>query len=117
MSSPETTNHELEAGADVHMVFQEVYERVEFTKLKLLARALDRAQIYEGGQIVVSHLLRSDFEELNAPDPYSEGIIDSLRAVEGAAMAVLIREPPRLSGPERRVSLRASTDELDVSVI
>ena len=32
-------------------------------------------------------------------------------------MAVLIREPPRLSGPERRISLRASTDELDVSAI
>src|SRR5262245_18804290 len=107
----------VEAGADVHRVFQGVYESVQFAKLKLLARALERAQIYEGGRIVVSYLLRTDFNEVGAAEPYSEGIIDYLRAVEGADMAVLIREPPRQDGPTRRVSLRASVDELDVSAI
>jgi phosphoesterase RecJ-like protein len=107
----------VEAGADVHRVFQGVYESVQFAKLKLLARALERAQIYEGGRIVVSYLLRTDFTDVGAAEPYSEGIIDFLRAVEGADMAVLIREPPREDGPSRRVSLRASIDELDVSAI
>ena len=107
----------VEAGADVHRVFQGVYESVQFAKLKLLARALERAQVYEGGRIVVSYLLRTDFAEVGAAEPYSEGVIDYLRAVEGADMAVLIREPPRESGPTRRVSLRASVDELDVSAI
>jgi bifunctional oligoribonuclease and PAP phosphatase NrnA len=107
----------VEAGANVHRVFQGVYESVQFAKLKLLARALERAQVYEGGRIVVSYLLRTDFNEVGAAEPYSEGIIDYLRAVEGADMAVLIREPPRLDGPARRVSLRASVDELDVSAI
>jgi bifunctional oligoribonuclease and PAP phosphatase NrnA len=107
----------VEAGADVHRVFQGVYESVQFAKLKLLARALERAQVYEGGRIVVSYLLRTDFGEVGAAEPYSEGIIDYLRAVEGAELAVLIREPPRESGPTRRVSLRASVDELDVSMI
>jgi bifunctional oligoribonuclease and PAP phosphatase NrnA len=107
----------VEAGADVHRVFQGVYESVQFAKLKLLARALERAQVYEGGRIVVSFLLRTDFHEVGAAEPYSEGIIDYLRAVEGADMAVLIREPPREGGPTRRVSLRASVDELDVSAI
>src|SRR5438309_1217880 len=51
----------VEAGADVHRIFQGVYESVQFAKLKLLARALDRAQIYEGGRIVISYLLRTDF--------------------------------------------------------
>jgi bifunctional oligoribonuclease and PAP phosphatase NrnA len=107
----------VEAGADVHRIFQGVYESVQFAKLKLLARALERAQVYEGGRIVVSYLLRNDFTEVGAAEPYSEGIIDYLRAVEGADMAVLIREPPRTDGPTRRVSLRASQDELDVSAI
>ena len=107
----------VEAGADVHRIFQGVYESVQFAKLKLLARALDRAQVYEGGAIVVSYLLRTDFTDVGAAEPYSEGIIDYLRAVEGADMAVLIREPPRQDGPTRRVSLRASVDELDVSAI
>src|SRR5256714_311127 len=107
----------VESGANVHRIFQGVYESVQFAKLKLLARALDRAQVYEGGRIVISYLLRTDFFEVGAAEPYSEGIIDYLRAVEGADMAVLIREPPRSDGPTRRVSLRASVDELDVSAI
>ena len=107
----------VEAGADVHKVFQDVYETVQFAKLKLLARALERAQVYEGGRLVVSYLLREDFGEVGAAEPYSEGIIDFLRAVEGAEMAALIREPPRGGSPERRISLRASHDELDVSAI
>src|SRR6478609_3346538 len=107
----------VEAGADVHRVFQGVYESVQFAKLKLVARALERAQVYDGGRLVISYLLRSDFHELGAEEPFSEGIIDYLRAVEGADMAALIREPPRNDGPGRRISLRASTDELDVSAI
>jgi bifunctional oligoribonuclease and PAP phosphatase NrnA len=107
----------VEAGADVHKVFQDVYENVQFAKLKLLARALERAQVYEGGRLVVSYLLRDDFAEVGAVEPYSEGIIDFLRAVEGADMAAMIREPPRGGSPARRVSLRASHDEIDVSAI
>ena len=106
----------VEAGADIHAVFQQVYESVEFAKLKLLARALERARVLEGGLIVVSYLVRTDFAEVGAAEPYSEGIIDYLRAVEGAELAALIREPPR-DDAERRVSLRASIDELDVSAI
>ena len=107
----------VDAGADVHRIFRGVYETVQFAKLKLLARALERASIYDGGRVVVSYLLRSDFTDIGAAEAYSEGIIDFLRAVEGADMAALIREPPRSDGPARRVSLRASNDELDVSAI
>ena len=107
----------VEAGADVNRVFQGVYENVQFAKLKLLARALDRAQVLEGGEIVLSHLLRGDFEAAGATEPYSEGIIDVLRSVEGALVSALIREPPRDGAPARKVSLRSSVDEVDVSAI
>jgi phosphoesterase RecJ-like protein len=107
----------VEAGADVHGIFQHVYETVQFSKLKLLARALERAQLFEGGRLVVSYLLKDDFGDVGAEEPYSEGIIDSLRAVEGSEMVALIREPPRNEGPARRISLRSSHDEVDVSAI
>src|SRR5215471_11982420 len=81
----------VEAGADVHGIFRNVYETVQFAKLKLLARALDRAKLHEGGRLLISHLLRSDFEEVGAEEPYSEGIIDYLRQAEGAQMVALIR--------------------------
>ncbi len=107
----------VEAGADIHGIFQHVYETVQFAKLKLLARALDRAQLFDGGRLVVSYLLRDDFAEVGAEEPYSEGIIDHLRAVEGSEMVALIREPPREEGPTRRISLRSSHDEIDVSAV
>ncbi|HEY0415703.1 MAG TPA: bifunctional oligoribonuclease/PAP phosphatase NrnA [Gaiellaceae bacterium] len=107
----------VEAGADVHGIFRHVYETVQFAKLKLLARALDRARVFEGGRLVVSYLLRGDFADLKAEEPFSEGIIDYLRAVEGSEMVALIREPPRDEGPTRRISLRSSHDEIDVSAI
>src|SRR5581483_6730301 len=107
----------VEAGADVHGIFRNVYETVQFAKLKLLARALDRAQLYEGGRLVISFLLRSDFEDAGAVEPYSEGIIDYLRQAEGAELVALIREPPTDGGPTHRISLRSSKDEVDVSAI
>jgi phosphoesterase RecJ-like protein len=107
----------VEAGADVHGIFRHVYETVQFAKLKLLARALDRARLYEGGRLLVSQLLRSDFEEVGAEEPYAEGIIDYLRQAEGAELVALIREPPSDGGPTRRISLRSSHDEVDVSAI
>ncbi len=107
----------VEAGADVHGIFRHVYETVQFAKLKLLARALDRAQVFEGGRLVVSYLKKEDFAEVGAEEPFSEGIIDHLRAVEGSEMVALIREPPRDEGPSRRISLRSSHDEVDVSAI
>jgi phosphoesterase RecJ-like protein len=107
----------VEAGADVHRIFQGVYENVAFAKLKLLARALERAKVYEGGRIIVSYLLRGDFADAGAEEPFSEGLIDHLRAVEGAELAALIREPPTQNGPTRRVSLRTTHEDLDVSAI
>jgi phosphoesterase RecJ-like protein len=107
----------VEAGADVHRVFQSVYENVAFAKLKLVARALERANVYEGGRLVVSHLARSDFADAGADEPFAEGIIDYLRGVEGAELAALIREPPTEDGPTRRVSLRTTHEDLDVSAI
>ena len=107
----------VEAGADVHRVFQGVYENVAFAKLKLVARALENAEVFEGGRVVVSHLEREDFEHAGAEEPYSEGIIDYLRAVEGSELAALIREPPTANGPTHRISLRTTEADLDVSAI
>jgi len=107
----------VEAGADVHGIFRSVYETVQFAKLKLLARALERAQVYAGGRLVVSYLVKADFGEVGAEEPYSEGIIDYLRSVQGSEMVALIREPPRDDGPIRRISLRSSHDEIDVSAV
>src|SRR6266516_1113917 len=107
----------LRAGVDPRRVFQEIYERVALAHLKLVGRAEERAAVYEGGRLIISYLLRSDFEDFGVGAEDAEGIIDRLRAVDGTEMAVMIREPPEPPGSPRRVSLRASHDEIDVSAI
>jgi phosphoesterase RecJ-like protein len=107
----------LEAGADASKIFVEVYETTPFAKLKLLARALDRATLLVDGRVVVSELVRGDFEEAGADEPSSEGVIDHLRSVEGAELVALVRELPNGAAAARKGSLRSRPDGVDVSEI
>jgi bifunctional oligoribonuclease and PAP phosphatase NrnA len=107
----------VEAGADVGRVFVEVYESTPFPKLKLLARALEHATELADGRIVVSELTREDFEAAGADEPYSEGIIDHLRAVDGAELVALVRELPEGAPARRKGSLRSHPNGVDVSAI
>ena len=105
-------------GVDVHEEFRRLYENVPFAKLQLLARVLSRVERYDGECLTVSYIKRSDYEETGADENYSEGIVDHIRAVEGTVVAALIREQLK-EGREgvSKVSLRAATDDVDVSVI
>jgi bifunctional oligoribonuclease and PAP phosphatase NrnA len=106
-----------EAGADPNGIFKQVYETIQFAKLKLLGRALERAELHAGGRLLVSRLLRSDFSEVGAEESYADGVIDILRQTEGTELVALMREPLASAGPARKVSLRSSSEQLDVSAI
>jgi phosphoesterase RecJ-like protein len=117
------TSHQMAAellqhGVDVHNIFRRLYENVPLAKLELLARMLDRVERHDGGRLTLSHLLRRDYEETGADENYSEGLVDHIRALEGTVVAALVREQLK-EGREgvMKVSLRASADEVDVSVI
>lgn len=107
----------VEAGADVSKVFREVYESAPLPKLKLLGRALEHATPYLDGRILVAQLVRGDFVDAGAEEPYSEGIIDHLRSAEGTELVALIRELREGDGPARKGSLRSHADGVDVSAI
>jgi phosphoesterase RecJ-like protein len=108
----------IEYGVDVHAEFRRLYENVPFAKLQLLARVLTRVERFDDGCLTVSFIKRTDYEETGADENYSEGIVDHIRAVEGTIVAALIREQLK-EGREglSKVSLRAATDDVDVSVI
>ena len=108
----------IELGVDVHEEFRRLYENVPFAKLQLLARVLSRVERFDDARLTVSYIRRSDYEETGADENYSEGIVDHIRAVEGTIVAALIREQLK-EGREgvSKVSLRAATDDVDVSVI
>jgi bifunctional oligoribonuclease and PAP phosphatase NrnA len=108
----------IDAGVDVHEISRRVSERVPYGKLALLARGLANIERYDDGQLTVTALSADDFSESGAEESYSEGVIDHLRAVEGTAVAALVRA--RGGDGEaglRKVSLRASDERIDVSRI
>jgi phosphoesterase RecJ-like protein len=108
----------IEAGVDVAGVYGQLYEGVPPGKLALLGLALGQIQRFDSGALAIVSLTAEDFERADAEESYSEGIIDQLRALQGTKVAVLVRE---LSSGERKgqhkVSLRATGDDVDVSVI
>jgi len=108
----------IEAGVDVADVYRRLYEELPAQKLALMALALSHLQRFDGGELTLAALSAEDFERAGAEEHYSEGIIDQLRSVQGTKVAVFVRE---LIGNERRglrkVSLRATDDDVDVSVI
>jgi bifunctional oligoribonuclease and PAP phosphatase NrnA len=111
----------IEAGVDVHEIYRRVYEGVPYGKLALLARGLANVRRFNDGQLTVTSLSASDFTESGAEESYSEGVIDHLRAVQGTAVAALVRD--RIGDTDgdgtarRKVSLRASDERVDVSAI
>ena len=106
----------LDAGVDAHEIYRHLYEGIPQGKLELLARGLSNVERFDGGLLTVTLLTREDYRSAGADESYSEGVVDHLRSVEGTAVAGLVRE--QLNGePVRKVSLRATDDRVDVSVI
>jgi bifunctional oligoribonuclease and PAP phosphatase NrnA len=109
----------VDAGVDIQLVYQRVFETVPLRKLRLLGRVTDHLVLDEDGRVAISHLARADFTELGAAESDTEGLVDHLRAIAGVEVAALIREPPFADdgvAPPNRVSLR-SRGAIDVSEI
>jgi phosphoesterase RecJ-like protein len=107
----------VEEGAKPARVFGEIWETVPFAKQRLLGIALEHARLEASGRLLVTWLTRDDYREAGADEPFSEGVVDHLRAVEGVTVAALVREPRELDGPRHKVSLRARDAGVDVSKI
>jgi len=106
------------AGVDVHAIYRRIFEGVPQGKLELLARGLTNVERFDDGLLTLTHLSSEDYAATGADPSYSEGVVDHLRALEGTAVAGLVRDLPAGDGEQRRkVSLRATDDRVDVSAI
>jgi bifunctional oligoribonuclease and PAP phosphatase NrnA len=106
----------IDAGVDVEAVYKRLYEDVALEKLVLLGLALERIQRFDDGALTLASLEAEQFELAHAQESFAEGIVDHLRAVHGTKVGVLIRELTSERG-KRKVSLRATGEEVDVSAI
>jgi len=104
----------IERGVDAAEMSSLIYEGVPYVKLKLVARALENSQRHCQDALIISFLNCSDLTAVGATEAHHEGIIDYLRAVEGTAIAALVKE---LKDGAWKVSLRAAREDVDVSVV
>ena len=100
-------------GVDVTAVYAEMYERRTPMALRLWARAVDSAVAVAGGRGMVATLRRADYAAVGANENETEGIVESLRGVDGVEVAALVKE--QQGTPRVRASLRSST--IDVSAV
>jgi len=108
----------IEAGVEPYQVYRRLYENLPFRRVQLLQRALSSVERLDDGAVTIAHLVKDDYEQTGAFETDSEGVVDHMRAVEGTAVAVLVREllsEDRLG--MRKVSLRATDGSVDVSRI
>jgi phosphoesterase RecJ-like protein len=107
----------IEAGVKVNEIYRRLYERVPSEKLKLISRALDHVERRLGGALSLTYVTSEDYSATGADEALTEGIIDFIRALEGTAVAAVIRDRPSGGESPRKASLRSTDGAVDVSLI
>ncbi len=106
-----------EAGVDINAVYREVYETTPLPKLMLLERALCHLEIRLGGALVLSWLGSDDYLQTGAHEGHGEGIIDTLRRIQGVKVAALIKERRSPEHADCKVSLRSTDGRVNVAAL
>jgi phosphoesterase RecJ-like protein len=107
----------IDAGVVVDDTYRRLYEHVPIEKLRLLSRALEGIQRYCGERLIVSYITAADYEASGGGEEMTEGIIDHLRSIEGCKVAAMVRDKGDRGRAARKVSLRSSGGEIDVSAM
>jgi phosphoesterase RecJ-like protein len=107
----------IEAGVDVDDTYRRLYENVPIEKLRLVSRALDGISSHCDGRLAISYVTAADYEATGAGEEMTEGLIDHLRSIDGVKVAAVIRDLGSRGRAARKVSLRSSAGEVDVSAV
>jgi phosphoesterase RecJ-like protein len=105
----------VDAGIDLPAITRRIYEQQPLSRVLLTGRALASARSLLDGRLMVAVLGPDDFRASGAEKGDTEGIVEMLRAVEGAEVAALVRETGHENG--LRISVRSASDRVDVSAI
>ena len=107
----------IDAGVDVDDTYRRLYEHVPLEKLKLIGRALEDIQRLCGERLAVSYITAADYVATGAGEEMTEGVIDHLRSIDGTKVAAVVRDLGNRGSAARKVSLRSSEGDVDVSAI
>jgi phosphoesterase RecJ-like protein len=107
----------IDAGVNVDDTYRRLYEHVPIEKLRLVSRALEKISSHLDGKLAISYITMADYEATGAGEEMTEGLIDNLRSIDGVKVAAVIRDLGERGRSARKVSLRSSAGDVDVSAI
>jgi phosphoesterase RecJ-like protein len=107
----------IDAGVDVDDTYRRLYEHVPMEKVRLVSRALNSIERHCGERLAITYITSADYETTGAGEEMTEGVIDFLRSIEGTKVAAVVRDLGNRGRAARKVSLRSSDGEVDVSAI
>ena len=107
----------VDAGVDINDTYRRLYEHVPIEKLKLVARALEGIELFDGGSLAVTYISAEDYRATGSSEVLTEGVIDHLRTLDGTAAVAVVRDQADGGRAARKVSLRSADSRVDVSAI
>lgn len=110
----ETAGKLLELGVDAAKIIDGTFYEKSWNQNKLLALALNKAELYQDGYTAVTIITRADLESVCCKMTETDGIVEQLRLTRGVEIAAFIRED---GDNFYKISLRSKNGEIDVSQI
>ena len=108
----------IDAGVDVDDTYRRLYEHVPIEKLRLRRPRPRRDPARTAtSRLVVTYITAADYEATGAGEEMTEGMIDHLRSIDGTKVAAVVRDLGNRGRAARKVSLRSSEGDVDVSAI
>ena len=101
------------SGAELTSISDNIYGSIPLNAIKLQSEVLNRIELYENEELVVSYVLQEDYQNYNIDSSETDFLIDSIRLVKESNIALLLKEQQDKSF---KGSLR-SRNELDVQQI
>lgn len=104
----------MQLGVNVSQLARDTYENFPLRRVELLRGLLNVMKITHDGRVASWALRQSLAKEVGIEPEDSEGLIDTLRAIEGVIVAVYFEE---MSDGKIRMSLRSKDNRVDVGKI
>ena len=101
------------SGAELTSISDNIYGSIPMNAIKLQSEVLNRIELHEKEELVISYVLQEDYLKYNIESSETDFLIDSIRLVKESNIALLLKEQPDKSF---KGSLR-SRNELDVQQI
>lgn len=105
----------IQRGVSPSIISEHVYERMPFSRLKLLQYALSSVKLEYQGQIIWMWITQDMLRKSGANRDDIEGFIDYLKSIAGVKVAIVFKETPIKN--EIRVTFRSKAPNIHVNRI